>query len=298
MKFQFFILFAMITIKSYSQDVKDLPRRGSYLYYGELATEDNSFLIEEAFNQKTGVIQNIFNFYWDSFKSKNMNLSFTQEIPISSVKHQLSYTLSYTHVGDQYGNMISGLGDLYVSYRPMVWSEEKWAMIIPRFTIILPTGSSKDGLGSGAFGGQVNLAVTKRFSRKIVSHYNAGVTYFYHYDRFEELNSKMTRTNEKNLLFKNLGASVIWYPTRHLNIMLEYLSNFTSTIEQNGLISHSHQQTINPGFRYCIDNGRMQIVPGVGLPMRLEGGKYQNTGLFFYLSFEPDYLNFNKSKTQ
>ena len=294
----FFFLIVMIFAKSYCQELSDFPRKGSYLYYGQPAFEDNSFLLEEAFNQETGVIQNIFNFYWDSFKSKNINLSFTQEIPLSNVSHQLSYTLSYAQTKDQRGIPVSGFGDMSISYRPMVWGEKKWAMVIPRFTVILPTGSAKDGLGSGALGGQINIAVTKRLSRKVVTHYNMGLTYFYHYDRYEDLNQKIELTDEKNLMFKNLGTSIIWYPTRHSNLMLEYLSNFTSTIEQNGLISHSHQQIINPALRFCIDNGRMQVVPGIGLPLRFENGNYQDTGIFFYLSFEPDYLTFYKAKSQ
>jgi hypothetical protein len=285
---------------SYCQErsLQDIPKKGSYLYYSQPAFEDNSFLLEEAFNQPMGVIQNIFNFNWDNIHYKNAQFSFTQEIPLTDLKHQLSYTFVYNFAENQNGGMNNGFGDMTISYRPMLLGEKDWAMVIPRFTLILPTGKPSDGLGSGAPGFQFNIAVTKRPSRKVVTHFNAGFTYLYKSDRYIFSNNENRLAYEHDLFFKNIGAGIIWYPVRKANAMVEYISNFISGISEENVITTDHQQIVNPALRFCIDNGKMQIVPGIGLPMRIVNGKYQDTGLFFYLSFEPDYLSFSKPKTQ
>ena len=53
------------------------------------AVQDNSFLIEEAYNQEAGVIQHINN--WRRL-DKNWFYTFTQEWPIITQTHQFSYT--------------------------------------------------------------------------------------------------------------------------------------------------------------------------------------------------------------
>src|SRR5215510_16116014 len=54
---------------------------------------DNSFFVEEAFNQDRGIFQNIFS--WARDGSGNWNASFTQEWPAPGVTHQLSYTVPF-----------------------------------------------------------------------------------------------------------------------------------------------------------------------------------------------------------
>jgi hypothetical protein len=54
--------------------------------------EDNSFLIEEAYNQEPGVVQHISN--WQrSLRTSRWNFSFTQEWPVPTQQHQFSYML-------------------------------------------------------------------------------------------------------------------------------------------------------------------------------------------------------------
>jgi len=77
--------------------------------------------------------------------------------------------------------------------------------------------------------------------------------------------------------------------------MIEYTSNFTQAIRNNGWITTQHQPTVSPGIRYCIDTGSMQIVPGVATPFSMTNGSV-DMGVFLYLSFEPDYLSFYKAK--
>lgn len=60
---------------------------------------DNSLLIEEAYHQAPGVVQPIFTAFYsldsEGADSRNWNLALTQEWPLFSQKHQLSYTVPY-----------------------------------------------------------------------------------------------------------------------------------------------------------------------------------------------------------
>src|ERR1700693_4022087 len=59
----------------------------------EPGIQDNSFLVEEAYNQNFGVVQHISSFT-RFFDSKDWNYTFTQEWPVpGDARHQLSYTL-------------------------------------------------------------------------------------------------------------------------------------------------------------------------------------------------------------
>lgn len=289
-------LLFLISTLFYAQAQDTLPKKGSYLYFGQPAIEDNSFLIEEAFNQETGIIQHISNFYFSNLSGGDFIYSYTQEIPLDDYRHQLSFTLNYPVIPrpkDQplIGSQIntSGFGDILLNYRPLLWGKNDWALVIPRFTLIIPTGNSKDGFGSGGWGGQFNLAVTKRLGRKFVSHYNAGYTYIAQADRYnQDLNGNQVLSHEKNLNFYNLGTSLIWFVVPKFNLMLEGLANFESDIEENGQITKSNQFTLNPGFRFAFDIGKVQIVPGFGLPISFSKDN-NNIGAFIYLSIEPDY---------
>lgn len=52
--------------------------------------QDNSFLVEEAYNQEAGIVQHIQTFQIQRGTS-DFDYSFTQEWPVTSIKHQLSY---------------------------------------------------------------------------------------------------------------------------------------------------------------------------------------------------------------
>jgi len=79
--------------------------------------EDNSFLIEEAYNQEAGVVQHIFNaVYTNDSRHRGWSFSFTQEWPIFSQDHQFSYTIpSYRIV--EGADRVYGVGDILLNYR-------------------------------------------------------------------------------------------------------------------------------------------------------------------------------------
>ncbi len=59
--------------------------------------QDNSFFVEEAYNQEPGIVQHIVNVPAFFMHGNNkVSFIFTQEWPILSQTHQFSYTIPYT----------------------------------------------------------------------------------------------------------------------------------------------------------------------------------------------------------
>ena len=71
--------------------------------------QDNSFFIEEAYNQEEGVVQHINSFLRQH--NGDWVYTFTQEWPLFSQQHQLSYTIPVQRLGSApHGG--TGLGDI------------------------------------------------------------------------------------------------------------------------------------------------------------------------------------------
>lgn len=259
----------------------------SYNSYKAPLIEDNSFFVEEAFNQSAGVIQFISTCYIDNFSSRNVAYSFTQEIPIKDVKHQFSYSINYFSMLSQTPGLY-GLGDLMLNYRYELKGKDDWALITPRFSLILPTGDFRKGLGDGAWGSQFNLPVTKMLSNKLVFHYNTGFTFLKDAKFAFSDAAAGEDVKRKHLTGINVGASLIWMPVSKVNFMFEYVSNINDSFNEAGEVHKSHQLIFNPGLRYAFDLGKCQIVPGISLPVSVEGLSRQS-GAFIYLSIEPNY---------
>lgn len=61
--------------------------------------EDNSFLIEEGYNQEPGVVQHIVTAHYNNdSRRRGWEFVFTQEWPIFSQTHQFSYTIPSYHL--------------------------------------------------------------------------------------------------------------------------------------------------------------------------------------------------------
>src|SRR5918992_1369706 len=106
--------------------------------------EDNSFLIEEAYNQEPGVVQHIFNtLYNNDSRRRGWTFSFTQEWPVFSQDHQFSYTIPTYHLVEG-SDRLYGIGDVLLNYRYQALEEgELKPAFAPRFSLVLPTGSRR-----------------------------------------------------------------------------------------------------------------------------------------------------------
>ncbi len=210
---------------------------------------DNSFLVEEAFNQERNVVQNIFT--WTRSRDGEWVASFTQEWPAPAMTHQFSYTVPFARIGAH-----RGLNDVLLNYRYQLLEEGKGRpAMAPRLSVILPTGSEPDGLGDGVVGLQMNVPASKQFGDLYV-HGNVGWTWLPGVEHVP-----------------NLGASGIWRVTSMFNLMLE------------GLVQINDSATISPGFRRGWNFGDRQLVIGAAVPVTRAGGS-TTAALLTYFSYE------------
>jgi DtxR family transcriptional regulator, Mn-dependent transcriptional regulator len=229
---------------------------------------DNSFLVEEAFNQEPGIFQNIFGIH--VVGAGEWEAAFTQEWPLRSQTHQMSFTFSSLAVGGQ-----AGVGDLMINYRWQASTEEDSRLAFsPRLSLILPTGNASKGLGNGGPGWQVNLPFSKQFGNAYL-HWNAGFTH----TPAAELTD-----GEHNLFIPHVAMSGIWQLRPMLNLMLESLVQWDEGIEA-GIDQRKTIFTVSPGVRAGLNVDDAQFVFGVGIPATFSD-EVSDVGVFGYFSYE------------
>jgi hypothetical protein len=210
---------------------------------------DNSFLVEEAFNQEPGIFQNIATMRW---QRREWVGSFTQEWPFPNMTHQLSFTLPFGRVSDR-----TSVGDILINYRYQLLEEtDRRPAFSPRLSVILPSAPSDSALATDGVGWQINLPFSKR-SGDWYFHWNGGLTYY---------------TDDVSPF---VAGSVIWQASQTLNFMLE-------AVAESGDV---RAFTLSPGVRYAWNPGKAQVVVGVAAP--ITRSEERNTGsVFGYFSYE------------
>lgn len=235
--------------------------------------QDNSFLLEEAYNQEDGVIQHIQSYLYNK-KTRDWLYTFTQEWPVPKQAHQLSYTIPVAHL--QEGDT-TGLGDIAINYRYQLIMKGPLA-VSPRFSLILPTGDEKRGMGRGATGYQVNLPVSVEIGEQWVSHWNAGATF--------TPDAKEAGGSKADTWGYNLGASVIWLAEETFNVMTEVVWNSMEAVQPGGSKLRETTFFVNPGVRFAKNyKSGLQVVPGLSFPIGI-GTSHGEYGALLYLSFE------------
>ncbi len=241
------------------------------------AIEDNSFFIEEAYNQEAGVVQHISTFAASGAHHRDLAYTFTQEWPFHGQTNQLSYTLPLTRLDGQ----SSGLGDILLNYRYQLGGgERRWAAS-PRLTAVLPTGSVSRQLGDGSPGLQVNLPISYKLSRDVVTHWNVGGTILPWAQGPQAGGIRPKRVVASGFA----GMSIIGPIRAPIQLMVENVVSRDGEIGAGGVVSHSNTWIFSPGFRAALNLGTLQIVPGIALPFTRSGGVTSHD-LYLYLSFE------------
>lgn len=150
------------------------------------AIQDNSFLIEEAYNQESRVVQHIFNF--TRAREGSWVSTFTQEWPVRSQAHQLSFTMPMQR------------GDSLINYRYQLAGDGSARLAFsPRVSLMISGDRRR-------FGADVNLPLSFAVSDRLVTHWNAGVT--------------RSPLSSEPLLW-SAGGSVIAAPREKFHLMLE-----------------------------------------------------------------------------
>ncbi|MBF8259423.1 MAG: hypothetical protein HW377_1797 [Actinobacteria bacterium] len=235
---------------------------------------DNSFLLEEAYNQELGVIQHIQAFQYIR-KDKSWNYTFTEEWPVPKETHQLSATVPVSHLTSD--GTETGIGDILLNYRYQLVFKDPVALA-PRLSLILPTGDDERGLGDGALGFQANIPLSVEIGDRWVTHWNLGATYI--------PNAKGPGGIRRDATGFNYGASLIYLVSENFNFLVEAAGTSHESIRGDGLIRREESLFINPGVRFALNlKSGLQIVPGVGVPIGVGPSKGEY-GVFLYLSLE------------
>ncbi|MDQ3207036.1 MAG: transporter [Gemmatimonadota bacterium] len=235
--------------------------------------QDNSFLLEEAYNQESGVVQHIGTFQRSD--GGDWEFGFTQEWPLGGIRHQLSYTIPVAN----YEGFGTGLGDVALNYRyQLAGNPEARTVAAPRFTVLLPTGDEDEGRGSGAVGFQGNLPLTLVLGDQFVTHWNAGATI--------TPSARNPIGNQATTTGFRLGASAIWLLRPSLNLLVESIWLSEESVVGEGSTVREETAVLSPGLRAAFDvAGGLQIVPGIAYTISLTPDEADDA-VFLYLSFE------------
>jgi hypothetical protein len=236
--------------------------------------QDNSFFVEEAYNQEPGIVQHIINvpaFFTSG--DKEVSFIFTQEWPIFSQTHQFSYTIPYTFTESE-----NGFRAIFLNYRLQALMEgERTPAFAPRFSLITPAGDASKGFGHDRLGYEINLPFSKIVSERVTLNFNAGVFLF-------------PDVNDRDLWNYNLGGSAIYAVTRDFNLMLEAVAVWEEDVDHAKNVDRTVTALISPGARYAFNlPNDLQIVVGAAAPIGLTSDS-PDWGLFFYLSFEHPFV--------
>jgi hypothetical protein len=242
--------------------------------------QDNSFLVEEAYNQEARVVQHISTFQRDRH-SKDWLYTFTQEWPMGGQTNQFSFTLPAAHQQDVPGAR-TGIGDVALNYRYQWLGDGDSALAVsPRLSLLVPTGDAKRGRGAGAPGVQVQLPLSWVVAERLVAHTNVGWTY--------TPNATDGVGHRADLAAWNAGQSLIWLATQNFNVMVECVHTRSDSVAGDGQVTRASSTFVSPGIRWAhnLPSG-LQIVPGIAVPIGI-GASRSERSVFLYLSFEHPY---------
>lgn len=256
---------ALLAVSLTAQEKKETP------------IQDNSFLVEEAYNQEDGVVQHISTFTRFQ-ESKDWVYTFTQEWPVGGLKHQFSFTLPWQRLGASLDGK-QKFGDVALNYRYQMLGDGGAAVAFsPRLSVILPTGDEKQGYGKGATGLQVNLPVSFTLGDSFVGHFNAGAT--------RTPNAKNALGDKATTQDTMLGQSFIWLANPRFNVMLEFVHASGQSVVGPNQTERTTSTYLSPGIRWAHNFASgLQVVPGIAIPIGV-GASRGEKAIFLYISFE------------
>ena len=237
--------------------------------------QDNSFFVEEAYNQDPGVVQHISGFQHQA-RGAPYAYQFTQEWPVGGVANQLSYSVAVLRPD---AATRAGLGDMRLNYRyQLVGDGEAVLAVAPRLTAILPAGDYHRSRGFGASGVEAWLPASFVVSDQLVVHGNAGATLV--------PNARDPQGDRAMTTDWTAAASAIWLVRPNFNFLIETVYQNSADVVGPKQIDRSATLTVSPGVRWAYNFASgLQIVPGIALPLGVGRG-HAPTGLYLYLSFE------------
>jgi hypothetical protein len=233
--------------------------------------EDNSFLIEEAYNQEAGVVQQ----YGTYLRGRRGGwvAAFTQEWPVPGQAHQLSYTLTYGQGGP---GGERGLGDVLVNYRYQAVYQEDRLAFAPRLSVVIAGSQADSGASYRGVGPQGMLPVSITLTPWLVSHSNLGLSW---------IPAGRDGDATARFLVLTLGQSFVWLPHPRFNVLLETLW-LNTDVRTGGTSRRDQALLVSPGIRWGLDLPHdVQLVLGLAAPLGV-GPSAGERSVLLYLSVE------------
>ncbi|MBI2929567.1 MAG: hypothetical protein HYY24_28215 [Verrucomicrobia bacterium] len=164
-----------------------------------------------------------------------------------------------------------------LNYRYQICYEEtNLRALAPRFSLVLPTGDERRGLGEDTLGYQWNVPFSTAMGDSWFLHLNAGLTYL----------PEAASARERDLLHYHLGASTILAATRNVHFLVEWIGVWQEGPHPTRRLRHEFAALVSPGVRTAWSVGdSAQLVLGLGVPIGLTRSA-PDVGVFLYLSFE------------
>lgn len=229
--------------------------------------EDNSFLVEEAYNQPAREVQHVFT---TEVLHGAQVVGFGQEWPLGGLRHQLSYGVAALN------DLEFTFGDAEVSYRYQALGMQGGSVFMaPRVGALIPLGDAGQMEGNGGWGAELQIPVSWEVSKFLSLHGNVGATWR---PDAEGVDGSTAAT-----LDRAVGVSAVVFVASRFNLMAESVWE-RGEVVVGGEASGDTQQKVALGARagFDLSNG-LQIVPGVAWMPAVGDAP---TRSFFYLSFE------------
>lgn len=242
------------------------------------AIEDNSFLLEEAFNQEWGVYQFIQK-YQTADNADGYAYTFENEIPITDKTHQFSYELTYARPE---ASAASALNDVGLNYRFQPYNKNG-VILADRVGLVVPTGRVNKDAGNGVIGFEFMQSASIQLNDDFITHFNFGFSVLPH-AKSNGIRQRRTQTGF------SAGQSLIYLWKDNVNFMFEALMESGQVTNDDGSKTPETAVTLNPGMRFALDLDwkDTQIVPGISFPTEILNGPTEH-GVLVYLSIEPKF---------
>lgn len=246
--------------------------------------QSNGLLVETAYHQESGELQHTFSM--SRTNRRSWSSVFTEEIPLGSDKHQLSFSLPAQLVKND-SESFRGVGDAKFEYSYFLYGNNSSKVTFaPGFGVSVPTGSVRKELGAGAPGVSAKLPVSVMLGKQFASNSTFEMSY--------TRRAKNDEGERANLVGYEFGQSFVWFAKPKLNFLVEAVWERSPEIIGDDRRKYEQELYLNPGVRWAhtFKNGLM-IIPSVGVPIGI-GASRGERGIFLSVAFEHSFKKENE----
>lgn len=218
--------------------------------------EVNGFLVEEAYNQEAGMLQQIATF--TAVRQGGWSADVSQEWPIFGERHQLDLAVrvgqgeGLTGAGAEYRYLAAGGEDAVFSLSPGVeaaWSREE-----------------------GEWELEAMLPASVRLTETLVANTNLGVSF-----AMDDFGARPGLT---------VGEGLVWRASPRLNLLVEAVWSRGEPLLGEEVEGEHRSLVVSPGLQYAFSLGEdVQLVPGFAFPIGA-GPSAGRRAVMLYLSLE------------